>query len=147
MQQMTSLAMAFVVIAIAALIIDVVTDRIQNLLKIIPIISEQLYNILSYIIVLMLSYYFCWQGNFDLFLCLNISFNCKWQGWLMTALIISGGSKTIIEKYNLISKIPSSIFMLKKEHKKNSTNNTKGSDSFEHLGKSQTKSHKQRSKI
>ena len=114
MEDIISLAIPFIAVAIAATIVDVIMSNLEEAMGRIPLMPDYLSLPAAYSVVLALSYYFCWQGDFNLFSYLDVSFNYDWQGWLMTAFVISGGSKFVREKYSLIGKIPSGIYGLRK---------------------------------
>ncbi len=64
---------------------------------------------LKYVIVVIVAYYISWQGNYNFWVYLNIDFNHDWQGYLMTALLLSGGSSLVKVGFSIIDTIPNSV--------------------------------------
>ena len=112
MQEIVSLAIPFVAIAIFASMVDSLVQALEHLFQKIPGFPDHLENVAAYLLVFLISLVVCWQGRFDLFVYLNIKFQEAWQGWLMTALVISGGSSFVRYKFGLIKEIPSGVYGL-----------------------------------
>ena len=112
MQEIVSLAIPFIAIAIFASMVDSLVQALEYLLQKISGFPDYLENVAAYFTVFLISLLVCWQGEFDLFVYLNIKFQQAWQGWLMTALVISGGSSFVRYKFGLIKEIPSGVYGL-----------------------------------
>ncbi len=110
MQEIISLAIPFIAIAIFATMIDIITQAIEIATERVPKMPDYLGSFTTYLVVLIISFLICWQGRFDLFKYLAIEFQQPWQGWLFTALVISGGSSFVRKKFGLINDIPSGIY-------------------------------------
>ncbi|MDK2820985.1 MAG: hypothetical protein PWP31_950 [Clostridia bacterium] len=78
-------------------------------MKLIPGLPDSFEWPVAYIFVLATGYIVCWQGNYDLFAYLDINFRQPWQGWLMTALVISGGSAFVRNSFDVVDNIPASL--------------------------------------
>lgn len=109
MDEITSLLIPFISIVIFASMIDMIAQAIEFIIEKLPRFPDRLEQPIAYVVVVIISFLICWQGNFDLFRYLDIHFNYVWQGWLMTAFVISGGSTFVRYKFGLIEKIPSGI--------------------------------------
>lgn len=103
------LIIPFIALAIISLMIDKFTLFLEGLVKRIPFLPDQFDWWVAYLIVLTMAFLVCWQGNFDLFWYLHIHFAYPWEGWLMTALIISGGSSFVRTNFTLIDSIIGSV--------------------------------------
>ena len=112
MQEIVSLAIPFIAIAIFASMVDSLAQALEYMFQKISGFPDYLENVTAYILVFLLSLVVCWQGEFDLFVYLNVKFQEVWQGWVMTALVISGGSSFVRYKFGLIKEIPSGVYGL-----------------------------------
>lgn len=93
-------------VCIISVMVDVailVLEKIMGAIKGFPDVIE---GPIAYILVLIVSFLIFWQGNFDLFLYFTFQFNYEWQGFLMTALVVSGGSIFIRKQFDTINTIP-----------------------------------------
>lgn len=104
--EIISLIIPFIALAILSVMIDKLTLVLEGVMHKIPRLPDQFEWWIAYVIVAILSFIVCWQGNFDLFAYLDIYFNYKWQGWLMTALVLSGGSAFVRTNFSMIEAIP-----------------------------------------
>lgn len=109
MDQIVSLIIPFVALAIISVMIDKFTLFLESVMEKVPRLPDYFEWPVAYIIVLAVSLLICWQGRFDLFSYLNIHFLYDWEGWLMTALVISGGSTFVRTSFNVVDSIPMGI--------------------------------------
>lgn len=89
------LFLPIVAIIILALIMDNITSNIKKILSKIPNLPDHIEIYIAFLLIWLLGFLFCWQGNFDFFVHLGINFNYPWEAYLMTSLVISGGSVSI----------------------------------------------------
>ena len=109
MEDVISLIIPFIALAILSVMIDRFTLFLEAVVKYIPLLPNRFEWPFAYGIVLGTGYLVCWQGHFDLFAYLAIHFRQEWQGWLMTALVISGGSAFVRTSFSVIDNIPMSV--------------------------------------
>jgi len=107
MEQIISLIIPFITLALFSVMIDKLTLFLVVLMSKIPNFPDQYEWPTAYFFILVLSYVVCWQGSFNLFEYLNVSFQYEWQGYLMTALLLSGGSALVRTGFSMIESIPS----------------------------------------
>ncbi len=108
-EQVVSLIIPFIALAFLSVMIDKLVLVLENISEKIPHFPDEFPWWLNYFIVLSIAYYIVWQGNYDFWAYLNVNFNYMWQGYLMTALILSGGSALIKVSFSLVDIIPVSI--------------------------------------
>lgn len=75
-------------------------------MKAIPFLPDRFEATLAYLFVFAAGYVVCWRGNFDFFANLNFTFQHVWEGWLLTSLLLSGGSKFVRTSFGMMSSIP-----------------------------------------
>lgn len=109
MDNVVSLIVPFIALAILSVMIDKFTLFLEGVMKLIPGLPDRFEWPVAYALVLAAGYIVCWQGSFDLFAYLDIFFRHPWQGWLMTALVISGGSTFVRTSFSMIDAIPVSV--------------------------------------
>ncbi|MEG6615406.1 hypothetical protein V6C27_03040 [Peptococcaceae bacterium 1198_IL3148] len=109
MDQVIELIIPFIALAILSVMIDKFTLFLEAAMNLIPGLPDKFEWPVAYVLVLAAGYVVCWQGNYDLFAYLNINFNYSWQGWLMTALVISGGSAFVRSSFGVVDAIPTGI--------------------------------------
>lgn len=108
-EEIISLVIPFIAIALLAVIIDRIILWLSSILNAIPIFPDKVEWYIAFTIVFIISYLVCWQGNFDFMSFLGFQFNYAWEGYLVSAAIISGGSSMIKNSFNLINEMPSVI--------------------------------------
>jgi len=106
MNEIVNLIIPFIACAILSVMIDKATLVLEAIMHRIPKLPDHFEWHVSYIVVLLISYLVCWQGQFSLFSYLEFEFQIEWQGWFMTALFISGGSAFVRTNFGLIEAIP-----------------------------------------
>jgi hypothetical protein len=112
MTNIVSLVIPFIAIAIISVLVDVLTLWIESVMHAIPKLPDKLEWWVAYLIVLGASYAVCWQGDFNLFNYLDFHFWYLWEGYLITALVVSGGSTFVRTQFGMINSIPSMLFGL-----------------------------------
>lgn len=105
--EVVSLIIPFIALAILSVMIDKLTLVIEGIMHKIPGFPDRFEWWAAYVIVAIISFIICWQGGFSLFMYLGINFKYAWEGWLMTALVLSGGSAFVRSNFAMIESIPS----------------------------------------
>jgi len=62
----------------------------------------------AFVVVVAIGYLICWTGQFDFFRYLNFDF-VPCEGYLLTSLSVSGGTKALKDRFDLMNMIPMSI--------------------------------------
>ncbi len=102
-----NLIVPFVAIALLSVMIDRFTLFLEGIMKRIPKLPDKFEWWFAYILVLGVSFVICWQLDFQIFRYLGLEAQYSWVDWLLTSLIISGGSTFLKNQFNLINDIPS----------------------------------------
>lgn len=102
----TSLIIPFVAICIVVVMVDRLAMAIESIIHKIPYLPDKLEGPIAYAVVFLASYVICWRGGFNFFASLNFTFRHEYEGWLMTALLISGGSSFVKASFGMMSNIP-----------------------------------------
>lgn len=106
---MTTLIIPFISICILSLLVDRFTLFLQEIMKKISWLPNKFDITIAYLLVFICGFIVCWRGNFDFFISLNFSFKHNYEGWLMTSLLLSGGSKFIRSSFTMMNSIPQVI--------------------------------------
>ncbi|MNJ90045.1 hypothetical protein D3C87_76360 [compost metagenome] len=107
--EVIALIIPFVAIAVISIMADRLTMVLQAIMNRIPKLPDKFEWWIAYFIVLGISYLVCMEGNFDLFLYFNMQFRYPWEGWILTALVLSGGSSFVKTQFTMIDSIPGVI--------------------------------------
>lgn len=107
-QQFVPLALAFIALVFLAPMIDVLVQWLENVMRKIPKLPDQFEPAGAYFITVAVAYIICWQGEFDFFAYVNLNFD-PWQGYLLTAMILSGGTKWVRSNFELANSIPAML--------------------------------------
>lgn len=103
------LIIAFISVAILSVMIDKFTLFLEGVISRIPGFPDKFEWWFAYALIVGIGFLVCSEGHFSLFAYLQFEFNYDWEGYLLTSLIISGGSTFVRSQFGLISEIPSSI--------------------------------------
>ena len=103
----TELLFQFVALILVAKLIDPVLWFLQEVLKRIPHLPNVIERPFAYLLSGLLAYFICWSNNFAFFKILG--FDAKWEieGFILTALLISGGSKSLRNTTGELDYLPS----------------------------------------
>lgn len=107
--EVIALIIPFIALAIISVMADRLTLVLQAVMNKIPKLPDQFEWYIAYFFVLLISFLVCKEGDFDLFVYFNINFRYEWEGWLLTALVLSGGSSFIRTQFTMIDSIPNVI--------------------------------------
>ena len=80
---------------------------LEGIMKRVPFLPDKFEWWVAYIVVLSAAFLVCWQLDFQIFRYLGLDAKYSWFDWLLTSLIISGGSTFLKTQFNLINDIPS----------------------------------------
>jgi hypothetical protein len=109
-------AAALIVPFIALCFLSVMVDRavlvLEEVMHRIPWLPNKFWAPVAYLIVFVAGYVICWRGNFCFFTSLGFAFNHACEGWLMTALLISGGSTFVKQTFGIVNSIPQAVSMV-----------------------------------
>jgi len=105
----STLLIPFITICILAVLVDRFTLVLEEIMRRIPKVPNKFWGPVAYTIVFAAGFIVCWRGNFDFFTYLNFSFHHSWEGWGMTALLLSGGSKFVRQSFGLINSMPQAV--------------------------------------
>ena len=108
-EQIVQLIIPFIALGFLSVMIDKLVLVLENTSEKTPYFPNEFPWWLKYCIILCIAYYVSWQGNYDFWKYLNVNFNEYWQGHLMTAVLLSGGSKLIKVGFSMVDAIPSSV--------------------------------------
>lgn len=106
--EIISLIIPFIAISVISLMVDELVKILEEIMHKIPYLPDQFEKSIAYFFVLIIAFVICWQGNFDFFAYLGLTF-LPWQGWLTTAMVISGGSPFVRKAFSMIETIPGNI--------------------------------------
>lgn len=103
------LIIAFISVAILSVMIDKFTVFLEGVMAKLPGLPDRFEWSFAYALIVGIGFLVCSEGHFSLFAYLQFNFNYDWQGYLLTSLIISGGSTFVRTQFGMINEIPSSI--------------------------------------
>lgn len=106
MTTVSSLIIPFIGIIILSLMVDKFTLVLEQVMKKVPFLPDQFEKPIAYAVVSLVSYVACWRGHFSLFEYLGFLFEHPWEGWVFTAMVLSGGSAFLREGFGLMDAIP-----------------------------------------
>lgn len=108
MEQIVNLIIPFIALAILSVMIDKFTLFLEGIMNKLPHFPDKFEWWSAYAVVLIFSTVICWQGDFRFFDYLNLYFP-MWLDYLMTGLVISGGSAFVRTQFSMIDAIPASV--------------------------------------
>lgn len=109
MESIVELIIPFIALSILSVLVDRLTMVLEGLMKAIPGLPDSFEWFIAYAFVLATAYAICHLGNFGIFIYLDIVFVYPWIDYLLTALIISGGSHYVRQHFDTINNIPSAM--------------------------------------
>lgn len=107
-----NLAIPFIILAMLSVMIDKFTLVLQEVMRKIPFLPDKFEWSIAYFIVLVSGYIVCWQLDFALFRYFSLEAKHVEFDWLLTALIISGGSSFLRSQFSMIESLPSGLYNL-----------------------------------
>lgn len=85
---------------------DKLTYAIQLGMIKIPWLPDKIEKPIAYLIVFAVGFVACWRGHYSLFSALEFTFDHEYEGWIFTALVVSGGSKFLREASENMDVLP-----------------------------------------
>lgn len=113
-----SLVIPFIVLALLSVMIDRFTLVLQGIMHKIPFLPNKFEWWIAYFIILASGYTVCWQLDFALFRYFSLEAANVEFDWLLTALIISGGSSFLRAQFSMIESVPSVLYNLSSTFRK-----------------------------
>ncbi|AWD93053.1 hypothetical protein HSE3_gp101 [Bacillus phage vB_BceM-HSE3] len=117
MDELSRILVPLIGLGFLSLLIDKLTFYLQEVIHKVPRLPDQFEFYIAYSIVFIISFIICWRGQFDIFSYLGMKFQ-PLEGYLFTALVLSGGSRMVTQAYAMTEKLPSAIDGLKSLIKK-----------------------------
>lgn len=108
MTELVNLIIPFIALAVLSVMIDKFTLFLEGIMHKIPGLPDKLEWWMAYVLVLIFSTVVCWQGDFRFFDYLNLYFT-NWVDYIMTGLVISGGSAFVRTQFGMIDSIPTAV--------------------------------------
>lgn len=104
------LGLAFIAICMLAVMVDRFVLAIEAQMKRINGIPDNLEPLIAYTIVCSLGSLICWQGHFDIFaMCGFTWWQHPWLGWILTGMVIGGGTGMLGKMFRMAREIPSIV--------------------------------------
>lgn len=100
------LVIPFIALVLLATLIDRATLALEGLMHKIPKFPDHFEWTIAYLIVLAVGYFVCYELDFAMFRYLGLEAKHEELDWLLTALIISGGSSFVRTQFGLMNEIP-----------------------------------------
>jgi len=104
--QVINVILPLTAVCIISVMVDVMMVVLEKVMHDVPKLPDHFEWPIAYVLIVLATFYIFWQGNFDLFTYFGLSFNHAWQGYLMTSLVVSGGSVFIRKQFDTINTIP-----------------------------------------
>jgi hypothetical protein len=102
---LSNIAIAFIATALLVVMVDQMTRIIKEILPFPPKVE----SVITYIVLSTIASAVCWQGDFDLFRYLNFNWQYPEEGWILTGILIAGGSSLLVKQFKVVGLIPSII--------------------------------------
>ena len=102
---LSNIAIAFIATALLVVMVDQMTKIIKEILPFPPKVE----SVITYIVLSGIASTVCWQGDFDLFRYLNFTWQYPQEGWILTGILIAGGSSLLVKQFKVVGLIPSII--------------------------------------
>ena len=103
------LILAFLTLVFFTPLIDGVVMFLERVMLHIPKLPNNFGARVSFVITVGVAYCLCWRAGFDFYAHLGNSFTQQ-EGWLVTALLLSGGTTALKRHFDLANLIPVGIF-------------------------------------
>lgn len=103
------LSLAFLALVFFAPIVDGVVMFLERVMLHFPRLPNNFGARASFLLTVLVAYCLCWRAEFDFYAYLGMGFS-RHEGWLITAILLSGGTKALKRYFDLANLIPVSIF-------------------------------------
>jgi hypothetical protein len=104
--QAASLLVPFVALVIITVMCDKFTLFLQNIMVKIPWLPNEFGKVIGYVIVFFAGLVICSRGHYCLFTSLNFSFEHEYEGWILTSVVVAGGSAFLNESFDRMNSMP-----------------------------------------
>lgn len=108
-ESVSTLIIPFIALCILSVMVDRITLMLEEVMRKISWLPNQFWGPVAYAIVFAAGFLVCWRGSFDFFTNLNFSFHHPWEGWILTAILLSGGSAFVKSSFGMINNIPQAV--------------------------------------
>lgn len=109
MEQIIDLLIPFIVLSILSVMSDVLIRWLEAVMRAIPGIPDKFEWWIAYVIIFGVGYFVCWQLDYGLFTYFGLTAKYPPLDYVLTALIISGGSSFVRTQFGVINEIPSAL--------------------------------------
>lgn len=96
----------FIALVLLSTLIDRATLALEGLMHKVPKLPDHFEWWVAYLFVLGAGYFICYELDFTMFKYLGLEAKHEELDWLLTALIISGGSTFVRTQFGIINEIP-----------------------------------------
>lgn len=124
MEEIVSLVIPFITLSILSVMVDKLTLFLQEIMHHIPKLPDRFEYVFAFITIFVTGYFICWQLDFALFRYFGLDAKIIHLDYILTALLISGGSSFLRVNFSQIESIPSVLQGVSSAFK-NMTFNTK----------------------
>lgn len=122
MYEVVNLIIPFIALVFFSVMIDKLVLVFEAFINRVSFFPDYIEWYIAYVLIFIIAFIICWQGNWSFFSYLDINFNYEWEGYALTALVISGGSTFVKVGFTMIETIPTSIQGVFSSIKKLTTN-------------------------
>jgi hypothetical protein len=120
--------MGFVMLYFLSKMVDKAVLFLQFILKYIPFLKDSFEPAIAYGLVTGMSYVACWRLNFSIFAVFGWPTVIPHEGWIGTALVLSGGSKFMREISDHLDYMPGFLSSIVNATRRVIIGNTPGKD-------------------
>ena len=103
------LALAFLGLVFFSPLIDGVVLFLERIMLHVPRLPNTFGARVSFVLTVAVAYCLCWRAGFDFYAYLGMNFTQQ-EGWLVTAILLSGGTKALKRYFDLANLIPMGVF-------------------------------------
>lgn len=107
MESIIELVVPFIVLSILSVMSDVLTRWLEAVMRAIPGVPDKFEWWIAYVVIFGVGYFVCWQLDYGLFTYFGLHAKYPPLDYILTALIVSGGSSFVRNNYGVINEIPS----------------------------------------
>ncbi len=101
-----TLLIPIVALIFLAVMIDKLTMAIDLWVHKTDWMPEKIEDYVAYGIIWCIGFICCWRGHYSLFTYLDFKFAYEFEGWIMTAFVLSGGSAYLKKNFDVMENMP-----------------------------------------
>lgn len=109
MEEVIALIVPFVALSILSVMVDYFTRWVEKIMHMIPKLPDHLEWWVAYVLVFGVGYFVCWQLDFGLFTYMGLTAKFQPLDYILSALIISGGSSLVRTQFGVLNELPSAL--------------------------------------